>query len=529
METVQRKRVKLIDLRLWILIALTAVPVTLYVVVGAYALWKTHLLIWLWWILPACWLLTFLIVRFWPAKPKPDAAPPTAKHWTPRDQEAAEIVLRYQEQVETVTPAELTTAQFYIDQFQNLSHELATYYHPDAADPFSSLTVPELAAAIRLVADDLEQIVLNSLPGSRLLTVNQWRKFGDTPKWANRIRNSVWAGSILINPMNVARYGVSRGTIDKVSSGIQSELLATVYLRFIRQVGFYLIEMNSGRLRGGADEYRSSFEASQRSFENIQATKSTKADTVTIGLIGQVSAGKSSLINCITGDSDAVVDMLPQTNQVKRYSLPLKQSDASPEMNVVLLDSPGYGQTGANAQQLSEIEKALIESDMILLAVDAHSPARSSDVETLKRIAQRFEKIPHLKPPPIIAVLTHIDKLPPIREWSPPYDLEKPSTPKANSIVEAVDYTKGVFGTSIVGAVAVCCDQDASRRWGITEQLMPILVAELDEGKSVAMLNAFESAIDIDWSKNVWQQISTGGKHLAKMWMQEKLNRMRNK
>ena len=526
METVQRKRIKLIDLRLWVLIALTAVPVTLYIVVGAYALWKTHLLMWLWWILPVCWLLTFLLVKFWPAKPKPDAAPPTAMHWTPRDQEAAEIVLRYQEQVETVSPAQLTTAQFYIDQFQKLSHELATYYHPDAADPFSSLTVPELAAAIRLVTDDLEQIVLTSLPGSRLLTVKQWRKFGETPKWANRIRNSVWAGSILLNPLNAARYGVSRGTIDKVSSGIQSELLATVYLRFIRQVGFYLIEMNSGRLRGGADEYKSAFEGSQRSIENIQATK---ANTVTIGLIGQVSAGKSSLINCITGDGDAAVDMLPQTSFVKRYSLPLKQSDASREMNIVLLDSPGYGQTGADAQQLSEIEKALVESDMILLAVDAHSPARSADVETLKRIAERFEKVPHLKPPPIIAVLTHIDKLPPVREWSPPYDLEKPMTPKAYNIAEAVDYTKEVFGTSIVGTVAVCCDQDESRRWGIAEHLMPILVSELDEGKSVAMLNAFESAIDIDWSKDVWSQVATGGKHLAKMWLQEKLNRMRNK
>jgi len=526
LETVQRKRIKLVNLRLWVLIALTAVPVTLYIIFGAYALWKTNLLIWLWWILPAGWALTFLLVKFWPAQPKPDAVPPAAKHWTPRDQEAAQIVLRYQEQVDTVTPAQLTSAQFYIDRFQELSNELATYYHPNAADPFSSLTVPELAAAIRLVADDLEQIVLNSLPGSRLLTVNQWRSFGDTPKWANRIRNSVWAGSILINPLNIARYGVSRGTIDRVSSGIQSELLATIYLRFIRQVGFYLIEMNSGRLRGGADEYRSEFEASQRSIEKVRASE---ANTVTIGLIGQVSAGKSSLVNCIVSGADAAVDVLPQTKRVKRYSVALEQSDSHRKMNVVLLDSPGYGESGANAQQLSEIETALTESDMILLAVDGHSPARSADVETLKKIADRFEKIPHLKPPPIIAVLTHIDLLSPVREWSPPYDLENPNTPKAKNIAQAVDYTKEVLGDSIAGAVAVCSDNDPDRRWGITEQLMPILLSQLDEGKSVAILQAFEKAIDEGWGKNVWQQISSGGKQLAKMWLQEKINRLGKK
>ncbi len=524
METVQRKRIKLVNLRLWVLIALTAVPVTLYIVVGAYALWKTNLLIWLWWILPVGWALSFLLVKLWPAHSKPDAAPPSAKHWTPRDQEAAQIVLGYQEQVDSVTPAQLTSSQFYIDQFQSLSNELAAYYHPHAADPFSSLTVPELAAAVRLVADDLEQIVLNSLPGSRLLTVNQWRSFGDTPKWANRIRNSVWAGSILINPLNIARYGVSRGTIDKVSSGIQSELLATIYLRFIRQVGFYLIEMNSGRLRGGADEYRSSFEASQRSIENI---RDSKTNTVTIGLIGQVSSGKSSLVNCIVSGAEAAVDMLPQTERIKRYSLPIQQTDSQRKMNIVLLDSPGYGESGASALQLAEIEMALSQSDMILLAVDAHSPARAADVETLKKISDRMADNPNLKPPPIIAVLTHIDLLPPARQWSPPYDLENPKSPKAQNIAQAVDYTKEVFGDSIIGAVAVCTADDPNRRWGISEQLMPILLSQLEEGKSVAILQAFEKAIDQGWGENVWQQISSGGKQLAKIWLQEKINRMK--
>ena len=526
METVQRKRIKIINLRLWVLIALTAVPVTLYVIFGAYALWKTNLLIWLWWILPVGWALTYLVVKVWPAKPNEDAIAPDAKHWTPRDREAAEIVLGYQQKANELTPADMTSAQFYVQQFQELANELATCYHPDAADPFSSLTVPELAAAVRLVADDLEQIVLNSLPGSRLLTVKQWRSFGSTPKWANRVRNSVWAGSMLINPINIARYGVSRGTIDKVSSGIQSELLTTIYLRFIRQVGFYLIEMNSGRLRGGADEYRSTFEATERSVDQIRATQ---ANTVTIGLIGQVSAGKSSLVNCITGDAEAAVDMLPETQNVKRYSLKLEQSTASREMNVVLLDSPGYGAAGAKAEQLAEIEQALVESDMILLAIDAHTPARSADLETMKKIADRFSKIPHLKPPPVIAVLTHIDQLSPAREWSPPYDLEKPTSAKEKSIAEAIDYTKEVLGKHIAGTVAVCSAEDPTRRWGIVEQLMPILLSHLEEGKSVAILQAFESAIDNGWGQNVWEQITTGGKQLAKMWLQEKINRLGKK
>ena len=45
---------------------LFSVPVLLYIVFGAFALWKTGLLIWLWWILPVCWGLTFFLAKLWP-------------------------------------------------------------------------------------------------------------------------------------------------------------------------------------------------------------------------------------------------------------------------------------------------------------------------------------------------------------------------------------------------------------------------------------------------------------------------------
>jgi predicted GTPase len=505
-----------------VLIALTTVPVLLYIGFGAYALWKTNLLIWLWWILPVGWALTYLVVKLWPAQPHSDAVPPTGKHWTPRDSAAAEIVLRYQQHVDSLSPNQLTDAQFYVHQFQKLSHELATYYHPDAADPFSSLTVPELAAAIRLVADDLEQIVLNSLPGSRLLTVNQWRSFGKTPKWANQIRNSIWAGSILINPLNIARYGLSRRTIDKVSSGIQSELLATIYLRFIRQVGFYLIEMNSGRLRGGADEYRSAFEAAGKAMDD---PKTSQSHTITIGFIGQTSAGKSSLIDGITKSPRTESNPQQHTKSILRHAHTINPTPTSPAINIVLMDCPGYNPSGTSNRQMNQIQTVIAESDIILLALDAATDERSADVETLQKITGRFEKIPHLKCPPIIAVLTHIDLLPPADVWSPPCDLETPKSPKEKFIAAAIEHNDHRFGNAIAGTVAVCCDEKEDRQWGIEEQLLPMLIAKLEEGKSAAMLNAFESTIDRGWGKQVWAQIATGGKQLAKMWLQERINR----
>ena len=46
--------------------------------------------------------------------------------------------------------------------------------------------------------------------------------------------------------------------------------------------------------------------------------------TVTIAVIGQVKAGKSSLVNCLLGEQRAAVDVLPLTQTVQRYDLRLE-------------------------------------------------------------------------------------------------------------------------------------------------------------------------------------------------------------
>lgn len=511
---------------------LFSVPVLLYFVCGAFALWKTGLLVWLWWILPVCWGLTYFLAKLWPVSRAIDEPPPNAAHFTDRDAGAAKIVLQFQEQVDNVTPKDLTNMHFYLRQFEALSKELAEYYHPEAADPFSSLTIPEIAAAVRLVADDLEQLVLHSIPGSRLLTVKQWRSFGDTPKWVNRIRNSVWAGSFLLNPLNIARYGFSRVTVDKVGTNLQSEVLAGLYLRFIRQVGFYLIEMNSGRLRGGADAYRNAFEEQSGAGESTTSgvtpvpRQNLASRPVTIGIVGQVSAGKSSLINYLTGGQQAVVDRLPETSHVQRYALTVSAGEnLQGTVTVDLLDSPGYGVDGANANQQAEIRTALESSDIILLVTDGHSPSKAADAATLSQVETWYADHPNLKPPPVVVVLTHVDLIPPAMQWSPPYQLDRPQTPKAKNIADAIAWTKeelGQFSDLVVDVVAVCSGPEESRRWGLQENVLPAIMRNLESGQSVALLEAFERSVDDKWASTLVDQLKTGGKQLLDLWLEKK-------
>ena len=169
------------------------------------------------------------------------------------------IVRAYQQQVDQHTPAQLTDPAFYQEQAQSLAMELARHYHPEASDALTSLTVPEVLAAVRLSVDDLEKWLLSSVPGSRLLTIKQWQMLQSAPTWYRRLQDTAWVASILLNPANIARYLASKLTLDPVTTELQTELLAAIYLHFMRQMGFYLIEMNSGRLRGGADAYRRAF------------------------------------------------------------------------------------------------------------------------------------------------------------------------------------------------------------------------------------------------------------------------------
>jgi uncharacterized protein len=503
---------------------LVFLPVALYGVLGGFALWETGLLRKSWWVAPLFWVAAWLLGQFWRSgHPMRQAhAVPIPPHWTPRDEQAAIIVREFQQQVDQLTPEQLTDPGFYQQQAQKLATALARNYFPEAEDPYSSLTVPEVLAAVRLALDDMEQWLLTSLPGSRLLSIRQWQLLQHAPKWIRRIQNTTWAASILMNPLNIARLFTSRMTADPITTELQSEVLAVIYLRFIREMGFYLIEMNSGRLRGGADAYRRRFQgdAIRPTEPGEQSSAASAGDrTVNVALVGQVSSGKSSLINALTGVHQAAVDILPKTREVHRYQAHF----GTPPVCVTLLDTPGYGEAGASATQLQEIREALLEAHAVLVVMDAHSPAREADRRTLRDLEVWYESQPQLKPAPMLGVVTHVDLLRPVLEWSPPYEWREPVRPKEHAIHDAVSYVRELFGGSLATVVPVCSDLGRERAWGILEEVVPALISILNEAQSGALLRAYEQDLDRDRVKTLLKQIQRFGTELVRGWIEERV------
>ena len=501
---------------------LFSLPVLVYVGFGAYALWETGLFRWTWWIIPGCWVVTFAVASLWkPPRTQPDIGE-LPQHWTPQDKAATEIVVRFQQGVDQLSPDELTDLQLYFQKSQELAHDLAEHYHPNSKDPFSSLTVLEVLAAIRLAVEDFEEWFQASVPGSHLVTIEQWKLLGKAPKWAKRASDAGWLASMVINPLNVAKFFSSKLTLKPIVDELRGELLAAVYLRFIRQVGFYLIEMNSGRLRRGAERYRETFGQLTGETLNPSSTQSSsevKSKSVTVAIVGQVKSGKSSLVNALIGKREAVTDVLPSTTTISRHNFSIPGT----EETITLLDTPGYGDAGATKTELKELHRAIQEADVILLVSDAHAPGKAADVALLQELKTQAQSHPELKPAPVILCLTHIDLLSPMMEWDPPYNWETPTHPKEKSIHDAIQAMRELFGEDVSEVIGVCSDVDRNRTLNIEEGLIPVLANSLESGKAVALLKTYERNLDHDRFKALLNQLKTSGKTLLNVWIEERL------
>lgn len=534
-------------MKLWrwgVIAALYGVPVVAFSAVGIVVLYRSGRHAWVWWMAPLCWVVAWLLTRLWRKRLAAPAEEPFAApaHWTARDQEAWRVVESQRRRLEEIAAERLNDPHFYLQSAMDLALAIARHYHPKARDPIGSLTVLDLLAAAQLAIEDSARWCRDTVPGSHLVTVDQWRLLSKAPAWFNVAGNVAWAASFLVNPLNVARYAISRVATQSAMRQLRQHALGQFYVVYLRHVGFYLIEMNSGRLRGGAARYRQlqprlSAIPGAATAEAPLATadaagrrrqKATPAEPleVRIAVVGQVKAGKSSVINALLGHQQAAVDVLPRTKQVQRYELRVAAGRPAPEPShplppgvvaspservdtdrLVLLDTVGYADDGATREQLAEMHEALRNADLILLVMNAASPARRADAKLLDEFTAWLQANVRRKLPPVLGVLTHIDRLRPTFDWTPPYQWEKPSRPKEHSIAGTVAYTRGQFDPPLNAVVPVCTDGDGQRMWGVYEQLLPAMLLVLGDARGCAVLRTLHAELDRERIQLLFQQL----------------------
>ncbi len=502
--------------RIYTVIALMVVPVLMLTGYGGFALWKDFWWgAWVWVPMTVSMAVGWFLAWYWQRNQtllRPVNFEPNV-HWTERDQQAWKLVQAQAQGAKDLDPDQLIDPKHYLDIAQEMGLEMAAFYHPKAKDPFGSLTVPEVLAVVELVSHDMAEMVDKYLPGGHLLTISNWKSARKAVGWYNSASNVYWVVSALISPINTGlRYAATQLGLTTPLQMLQENLYLWFYATFLQRLGTYLIELNSGRLSVGATRYRQLVEAAGGAkADGADGDAADQVRQVTITLMGQVKAGKSSMVNALLGEQRARTDVLPATDEITRYEF--KPPDVPTKL--VLQDTVGYGHEGPRADQIRATRQAAQGSDLLLLVVHARNPARQADVEMFKAVHSWFASHPDLKKPPILVVATHIDLLLPAMEWAPPYDWRRGKRPKEESIRQAVAAIEEQLGDLKPVVVPVCAA--AGKVYGVDEFLLPAVMQKLDEAHGVALLRCLRAEKDAGKIRKVFSQMLEVGKAAAQI------------
>ena len=122
---------------------------------------------------------------------------------------------------------------------------------------------------------------------------------------------------------------------------------------------------------------------------SLQETVS--AERVHIGFFGKRNAGKSSLVNAVTGQALSVVSPVRgmTTDPVR------KAMELLPLGPVLIIDTPGLDDEGELGElRVRKAKQTLAQTDLAVLAVDARAGLSSEDEELLARFRER--KLPYV-------------------------------------------------------------------------------------------------------------------------------------
>ncbi len=408
---------------------------------------------------------------------------------SPREAAARETVERLAHDVD---PSRITDRELLAKLGIETVEAVARHMHPGVDDPVWSFTVPEALTLVERVSQRLRPIVVDNVPLGDRLTVSQvmrlyeWRGLIDV---ANKAYD-VWRIIRLMNPVAAATQEIRERLSKTMYEGLREELAKRLAAAYVREVGRAAIDLYSGRLAVPAAE------------TDVPAPAATVDANAPLRLLvaGRSGSGKSSLVNALAEEVQAATDALPQTRAFASYEV---QREGLPP--VVLVDSPGI----ARPEDLGPVTANAVESDLVLWVASADRPDRELDRAGLEAIRQHFARHPDRPAPPVVVVLSHIDRLRPFQEWSPPYDVAVPDGAKSRSIRDAIDAAAEDLGRPVDRVVPVCLSPE--RGTYNVDLVWARLTEALPAAKSAQLLRRIASARrGMDWRRILTQAAGAG-------------------
>jgi predicted GTPase len=297
----------------------------------------------------------------------------------------------------------------------------------------------------------------------------------------------------------------------------------------VDRVGYHAIELYSGKLLLTRQvTLPESIPQRHETRQHSVSSQAVPATPLRILLLGQVKTGKSSLVNALFGTPQAATDVLPATAKLTSYVLDRADLGGT----IVVSDMGGYEEPNIPQVRLEEAFAEAQRADLLLVVLSAVNAAREPDRRLLSQLRDHFVRQTALRPPPVVALLTHIDLLRPRREWMPPYNIVSPDTAKAHAIRGAVQAVATELQLPAELIVPVCLQP--TRLYNVEEALIPLLSQVLPDAKRVLLLRRLKTLRQQEeWDLLGRQARATGQlllqlsealvkKYLEQVWVQEK-------
>jgi GTP-binding protein Era len=126
----------------------------------------------------------------------------------------------------------------------------------------------------------------------------------------------------------------------------------------------------------------------------------TNFHTGSVAILGRPNAGKSTLLNALTGTKLAIVASKPQTTRTS-----IQGVVTLPDAQIVFVDTPGIHKstTPLNKRMMDTVRAAADSPDVVLFIVDALAPGSDEDRHAIDLVKKSAA--------PAIAVLNKIDRV----------------------------------------------------------------------------------------------------------------------